>query len=65
MPEVNGSKVYETIKETNPRVKVILSSGYSAEGEAQQILKKGCNGFIQKPFGLEDLSGTLRAVLKQ
>jgi len=37
-------------------VKVILSSGYSIDGEASQILARGCSGFIQKPFGIKELS---------
>jgi CheY-like chemotaxis protein len=42
---------------------VILSSGYSLEGEATKILEKGCNGFIQKPFNVSDLSRKIREVL--
>jgi len=44
-------------------VKVLLLSGYSIDGEATQILERGCNGFIQKPFNLEQLSRSVKAVL--
>jgi DNA-binding response OmpR family regulator len=44
-------------------VKVLLLSGYSIDGEATQILERGCSGFIQKPFNLEQLSRSVKAVL--
>lgn len=39
-----------------------LSSGYSIEGQATEILARGCNGFIQKPFKINELSGEIRAI---
>jgi len=63
MPEIGGGKVYDRIKEINPDVKVLLLSGYSQDGEANDILKRGCNGFIQKPFNIMELSKKLREIL--
>jgi two-component system cell cycle sensor histidine kinase/response regulator CckA len=40
-----------------------LSSGYSINGQAQEILNRGCNGFLQKPFHLEKLSAKVREML--
>jgi two-component system cell cycle sensor histidine kinase/response regulator CckA len=54
---------YEKLKEINPDIKVLLSSGYSITGQAQEILDKGCNGFIQKPYSLKDISLKLREIL--
>ena len=65
MPDMGGSEVYDKIKTIDPEVKVLLSSGYSVEGQATEILKKGCNGFIQKPFNLKSLSGKIREVLNK
>jgi CheY-like chemotaxis protein len=58
-----GGKVYDRLKHINPGVKVLLSSGYSIDGEAKEILERGCDGFIQKPFSMKELSGKLRKVL--
>ena len=63
MPDMGGSRVYERLKETNPDIKVLLSSGYSIDGQAQEIIDRGCNGFIQKPFNLNELSQKLREIL--
>jgi two-component system cell cycle sensor histidine kinase/response regulator CckA len=63
MPDMGGGEAYDRIKEVNPNVKVLLSSGYSIEGQASDILARGCNGFIQKPFSVKRLSHTIRQVL--
>jgi two-component system cell cycle sensor histidine kinase/response regulator CckA len=63
MPEIGGGEVFDRIKEINPDIKVLLTSGYSQDGEANEILKRGCNGFIQKPFHTLDLSIKLRQIL--
>ncbi|MBT5022663.1 PAS domain S-box protein [Candidatus Woesearchaeota archaeon] len=51
LPGLNGKEVYIKIKEINPYVKVLLTSGYSKDGHAQEILNLGVKDFIQKPFG--------------
>lgn len=63
MPGMTGGETYERMKQINPHVKVLLSSGYSAEGRTAQILRCGCNGFLQKPFNMEDLYRGIRDVL--
>jgi CheY-like chemotaxis protein len=63
MPEIDGGEVYDRMKEINPDIKVLLSSGYSIDGQATEILKRGCNGFIQKPFNIKKLSRELRKIL--
>jgi len=63
MPDMGGGEVYDLIKTINPDAKVILSSGYSIEGQASEILERGCNGFIQKPFDMETLSMEIKKVL--
>ena len=63
MPDMGGSKVFERIKKINSQVKTLLSSGYSMNGEATEVLDQGCNGFIQKPFSILTLSLTIREIL--
>lgn len=65
MPAMSGSETYDSLKAINPQIKVILSSGYSVNEKAQKILDRGCNGFIQKPFNMKQLSRKLREVLDQ
>jgi len=42
---------------------VLLASGYSMDGQAQDILGRGCNGFIQKPFNIRGISYKIRTIL--
>lgn len=63
MPNMGGGKVYDRMKEIDSNVKVLLSSGYSINGEATEILKRGCNGFIQKPFSMKVLSGKIKEIM--
>ncbi len=64
MPDIGGSEVYDLLKAINPEAKVLLCSGYSIDGQAMEILDRGCNGFIQKPFDAKKLSGKMRAVIE-
>jgi CheY-like chemotaxis protein len=63
MPDIGGGEVYDRIKAINPGVKVLLSSGYSIGGQATDIMKRGCDGFIQKPFKANELSGKLKEII--
>jgi DNA-binding NtrC family response regulator len=63
MPDMKGGEVFDRLKEINPEVKVLLSSGYSIDGEASQILERGAKGFLQKPFDVERLSHSIGAIL--
>ena len=63
MPDTGGSETFDQLKKINPDVKVLLSSGYSINGLATEILERGCNGFIQKPFNMKSLSQKLREIL--
>lgn len=63
MPVMSGNETFDYLKKINPHVKILLSSGYSAQGKAREILDRGCNGFIQKPFRLERLAQEVRSVL--
>ena len=63
MPDMSGSDTYESLKEIDPDIKVLLASGYSIDGLATEIMDRGCNGFIQKPFKMKELSQKLREIL--
>lgn len=63
MPVMGGSETFDKLKSMHPNIKVILSSGYAVDGQAADILKRGCNGFIQKPFSLKQLSRKMSEVI--
>jgi PAS domain S-box-containing protein len=63
MPDMSGGETFNRLKAIKPDVKILLSSGYSLNGRASQIMKRGCNGFIQKPFNLKQISRKIREIL--
>jgi DNA-binding NtrC family response regulator len=60
---MNGDETFDRLKTVNSAIKVLLSSGYSIEGQAAKILKRGCSGFIQKPFNMKGFSKKVREIL--
>jgi PAS domain S-box-containing protein len=64
MPEMNGKDTYAELKRINPQVKVLLVSGYSLNKQIEELMDNGCNGFIQKPFDIVQLSQKIREVLE-
>ncbi len=63
MPDMTGDDIFVIIREINPDVKILLSSGYSLNSKAHGIMNLGCNGFIQKPFDRETLSSKIREII--
>jgi len=65
LPDMGGDKVYPLIKKARPDLKVIVCSGYSIDGPAQEILDAGAQSFIQKPYSISTLSERLKEALKK
>jgi len=63
MPDMGGGETYDRMKDINPDIKVLLLSGYSIDGQAKEILERGCDSFIQKPFNMRQLSQRIRKIL--
>ncbi len=63
MPGMGGGEAFDRLKKINPKVKVLLSSGYSINGQASRILERGCDGFIQKPFHMKQLSEKIHGII--
>jgi nitrogen-specific signal transduction histidine kinase/ActR/RegA family two-component response regulator len=63
MPRMNGAELFAKMKEINPHVRVVVSSGYSHDLEGQRMLQHGCLGYLQKPYTPEALNRITRSVL--
>ena len=64
MPVLGGREVFLAMREINPKIKAVLSSGFSVDGEAHGILELGVRAFVQKPFRMADLTRTVAEVLR-
>jgi PAS domain S-box-containing protein len=63
MPEMGGKQCLEELLKINPRVKVIIGSGYSANGPTKDVLAAGAKGFVDKPYEMRQVLGAVRGVL--
>jgi len=65
LPDMCGKDIYPLLMQARPDLKVIVSSGYTVNGPAQDILDAGGQRFIQKPFSMETLALVLKEVLEE
>ena len=65
MPGMGGGETFDRLKAARRDINVLLSSGYSLNGQATEIMERGCRGFIQKPFALAELSRQVKKALEQ
>jgi PAS domain S-box-containing protein len=64
MPHMDGVATFNELRHIRPDVKVILSSGYDEQEATRRFAGLGLDGFVQKPYRLQQLEETLRRVLK-
>jgi two-component system, cell cycle sensor histidine kinase and response regulator CckA len=62
MPHIDGEQCFRELKQINPSVKVIMSSGYNEQEVNQKFVGKGLAGFIQKPYKLSVLKEAIRKI---
>ena len=63
LPDMGGGDTYDRLKEINPEIKVLLASGYDLNYRGRDIMERGCDGFIQKPFNMNELLEKIRGIL--
>jgi DNA-binding response OmpR family regulator len=63
LPDGDGSDTCKRLKEINPDLKVLHTSGLGRT-QGGEIMECGCNGFLAKPFKIETLSKKLRLLLE-
>jgi CheY-like chemotaxis protein len=63
MPEMGGKQCLEELLKINPRIKVVIASGYSANGPTKDALASGAKGFVEKPYGMRQVLEAVREVL--
>jgi len=64
MPGMDGLEVFMALKKINPDIRVLLSTGYAIDENAQEMLRQGCKGYILKPYSVVDFSHKLREILE-
>lgn len=63
MPIMDGAEVFEELRIINPRVAVVLSSGFTEHDSLKIMLAKGLRGFLPKPYNRQKLLMQVRTTL--
>ncbi|MBO4619513.1 MAG: response regulator [Victivallales bacterium] len=63
MPNMGGRETFFLLKELDPNVKVLASSGYVSQEEIQDVMDAGAAGFLRKPYRLADLARKIHEIL--
>jgi diguanylate cyclase (GGDEF)-like protein len=63
MPDIGADHLLEIIRQCQPGIKVVLSSGYSPAHVQGGDLLRNTDGFLQKPYQLAELSKIVRAAI--
>ncbi len=64
MPKMSGREVFLEMKKIDPGVRVVLSSGFSEEGEVNEIMNLGLKGFVQKPYSIKSLMAAIAKAME-
>jgi len=65
MPGMGAGDTYNELQAIDPAIKVLLSSGYGVDEQTSEVMKRGCKGFIQKPFNMQVLSEKIEEIMKE
>ncbi len=64
MPVMDGAETFVKLKEIDPDVNILITSGFEKDENVEKLLTQGACGYLQKPFDLETLSKRLAAVMQ-
>jgi DNA-binding NtrC family response regulator len=62
---MGGKKCFEEVLKVNPRAKILIVSGYSANGPGKEAIEAGARDFVGKPFDVEHMLEVVRNILDQ
>ena len=65
MPKMGGKETFFILKELDPNVRVLASSGYVSQEEIQDVMEAGAAGFLRKPYRMTDLAKKIEEILRQ
>ncbi|BCL63217.1 hypothetical protein DGMP_39100 [Desulfomarina profundi] len=64
MPHMDGEEAFRELRKIDPKVKVIICSGYNEQDVSQKFVGKGLAGFLKKPYQLQELQKMIRHLLE-
>ena len=65
MPEMDGQEVVDKLRKIDHHVKVLLSSGALSDLDEKEVINRGFDGFIKKPYNINTLSEKMNEILNR
>ena len=65
MPEMGGTECLKELLKIDPKVKILIASGFSADASVKETIQMGAKGFVNKPFRVKELLRDVRKVLDE
>ena len=65
MPEMPGDELFRKLRQIDPEIPVLIASGYASDARTRKMRDAGRCGYIQKPFGVEDLAAEVRRCIER
>lgn len=65
LPDMSGTKLLTTMKETTPKMAKIIITGYPSQNNAVEAVNKGADAYLLKPFNVDNLLDTIKEHLKK
>jgi len=65
LPDIEGIELLTKIRETKPRMRKIIITGYPTLKNAVEALNKGADAYIMKPLDIEKVLATIKEQLKK
>jgi two-component system cell cycle sensor histidine kinase/response regulator CckA len=63
MPEMGGKQCLEELLRIDSKVRVLIASGFAANGQTKEAIEKGARGFVGKPYNMRQMLQAVREVL--
>jgi two-component system cell cycle sensor histidine kinase/response regulator CckA len=65
MPQMGGKECYYRLKSLNPKVKILVMTGFTADSSAEEFRREGASGVITKPFELHEFTETIQRIIRK
>ena len=63
MPVMGGAEAFVRLRQTDPGVRIVVFSGFSADDKINGLMRRGATDFLQKPFTVRALADTVARAL--
>jgi DNA-binding NtrC family response regulator len=65
LPDIQGVELLTKIKETKPKMRKIIVTGYPTLQNAVEALNKGADAYVMKPLNMDKMLTTIREQLEK